>query len=73
MKRNLIFVSYLLEIMYKVTFEIDEVFISSRDVHIFYNRLENNLYVLKSTEAKAILSIEMFKTAETQNKSKIFF
>ena len=68
MKRNLISISCLLEQLYKVSFEINEVFIRKRGIHICSAKLENNLYMLKPSETKAILNIEMFKTAETQNK-----
>ena len=68
MKRNLISISCLLEQLYKVSFEINEVFIYKRGILTCSAKLENNLYMLKSSETKAILNIEMFKTAETQNK-----
>ena len=68
MKKNLILISCLLEQLYKVSFEINEVFIFKKGIHICSAKLENNLYMLKSRETKAILNTEMFTTAETQNK-----
>ena len=50
MKRNLISISCLLEQLYKVSFEINEVFICKRDIHICSAKLENNLYMLKPSE-----------------------
>ena len=41
-----------------------------RGIHICYAKLENNLYILKLSETKAILNTVMFKTAETQNKQQ---
>ena len=67
-KRNIISISCLLQQLYKVSFEINEVFIFQRGIHICSAKLENNLYMLKPSETKAILNIEMFKTVETQNK-----
>ena len=37
-------------------------------IHICSTTLENNLYVLRPTEANAILNHEMFKTAQTKIK-----
>ena len=59
--------------MYKVSFEINEVFVFKRGIHICSAKLENNLYMLKSNETKAILNTEMFKTVETQNKRQNIF
>ena len=52
MKRNLISISCLLEQLYKVSFEINEVFICKRDIHICSAKLENNLYMLKPSETQ---------------------
>ena len=64
----MISISCLLEHLYKVYFDIHEAFISKRDIHIYSANLENNLYKLKPTKAKAILNTKMFKTAEMPNK-----
>ena len=68
MKRNLISISCLLEQLYKISFEINEVFIFKRGIHICSAKLENNM--LKPSETKAILNIKMFKTAKTQNQQQ---
>ena len=73
MKRNLIFISCLLEQWYKISFEINEVFIFKRGIHICSEKLENNLYMLKPSKTKAILNTEMFKIAKTQNKRQKIF
>ena len=54
--------------LYSVIFSLNEVFIYKNGVHICLAKLEDNLYVLRPNEAKAILNHEMFKTANTQNK-----
>ena len=54
--------------MYKVSFEINEPFITKRGVQICSANLNNNLYKLKPTRVKAIYNTEIFKTAETQTK-----
>ena len=46
-KRNLISISCLLEQLYKVCFEINEVFICKIGIHICSAKLENNLCMLK--------------------------
>ena len=46
------------------------MFIFKRGIHIGYAKLENNLYMLKPSETKAILNTGMFKTSETQNKQQ---
>ena len=56
--------------MYKVSFEINEAFITKRGVQICSANLNNNLYKLKPTRVKAIYNIEIFKTAETQTKRR---
>ena len=71
-KRNLISISYLIEQSYNVTFSLNEAFNSKNGVHIWSAKLEDNLYVLRSNEAKAILNHEMFKTANTHIKDKQF-
>ena len=71
-KRNLISISCLLEQLYRVYFEINELFICKRGIHICSAKLENNLYMLKLSETKAILNTVMFKTTETQNKRQRF-
>ena len=70
MKRNLISISCLLEQLYKISFQINEVFIFKRGIQIFSAKLENNLYMLKPSKTKAILNTEMFKTAKTKNKQQ---
>ena len=67
-KRNLVSVSCLIEHMYSINFSMNEAFIYKNGVHICSAKLENNLYVLRPNEAKAVLNHEMFKTANTQNK-----
>ena len=67
-KRNLIYISCLIEQSYNVTFSLNDAFISMNGVHICSTKLEDNLYVLIPNEAKAILSHKMFKTSDTQNK-----
>ncbi|KAA0067938.1 gag/pol protein [Cucumis melo var. makuwa] len=62
-KRNLVFVSCLIEHMYSINFSMNEAFISKNGA-----KLEDNLYVLRPNEAKAVLNHEMFRTANTQNK-----
>ena len=72
-KRNLIFVSRLIEHLYSINFSMHEAFISKNIVHICLAKLENNLYVLKPNEAKTILNHKMFKTANIKNKRQIIF
>ena len=67
-KRKLISISCLTEQSYNVAFSFNEAFITKNGVYICSAKLEDNLYVLRSTEAKAILNHEMFKTIHTQNK-----
>ncbi|KAL4025380.1 hypothetical protein IC575_013770 [Cucumis melo] len=67
-KKNLVSVSCLIEHMYSINFSMNEAFISKNGVHICSAKLENNLYVLRPNEAKAVLNHEMFRTANTQNK-----
>ena len=67
-KRNLISISCLNEQSYNVAFSLNKAFISKNSVHICSTKLENNLYILRPNEAKAILNHEMFKTANTKNK-----
>ncbi|KAL0553858.1 hypothetical protein IC582_007762 [Cucumis melo] len=67
-KRNLVSVSCLIEHMYSINFSMNEAFIYKNGVHICSAKLENNLYVLRPNEAKAVLNHEMFRTANTQNK-----
>ncbi|KAL0556725.1 hypothetical protein IC582_005241 [Cucumis melo] len=67
-KRNLVSISCLIEHMYSINFSMNEAFISKNGVYICSAKLENNLYVLRPNEAKAVLNHEMFRTANTQNK-----
>ena len=71
-KKNLIYIFYLIEQSYNVTFPLNEAFISKNCVHVCSTNLENNLYVLRPNEAKAALNHEMFKTANTRNKRNEF-
>ena len=70
-KMNFIYVSLIVEQLYSITFPLNEAFISKNGVHICSAKLEDNLYVLRSKEAKEILNHKMFKTANTQNKRQI--
>ena len=63
--KNLIFVSCLIEHMYSVNFSMNEAFISKNGIHICSAKLEKNLYVLRSNEAKVLLNHEMFKIFNT--------
>ena len=54
--------------MYSVIFSVNKAFILKNGVPIYSAKLENNLYVVKSTEAKTLLNHEMFKIANTQTK-----
>ncbi|KAL0533177.1 hypothetical protein IC582_030392 [Cucumis melo] len=68
MKRNLLYISCLLEHMYKISFNINEAFILRKCIHICSAILENNLYKLRPTRENFVLNTEMFRTIETQNK-----
>lgn len=65
-KRNLIYVSCLLEQSSYVLFNVNKVFICKEGVEICLALLENILFVLKLLVTKAILNAKLFKT--THNK-----
>ena len=68
MNRNFIYISCILEQKYIIFFKVNKVFIFNQGIKICSIILENNLYKLRPTREKFVLSTEMFRTAETQYK-----
>ena len=54
--------------MYRISFEINEVFVFYKGIQVCYAILEDNLYKLRPTRTNFVLNTEMFRTIKTRNK-----
>nr|AMY96445.1 gag/pol protein [Momordica dioica] len=70
MKRNLISIACILEHIYTISFEVNEVFILCKGIQICHAPIVRGFYKLRPTRANVVLNTTHIHNLETQNKKQ---